>query len=89
MGEWYENESRYTHVGFVETGEHSIYEFEIYRDRRTNDLVCLDHEDPDAPVSLSEVREFFKERGDYGVFEAEIRKVVLDQANEVIERILK
>jgi len=89
MGEWYENESRYEHTGWCfETGSHSIYEFEIYRDLKTNELVCCDHDDPDQPIPVSEVRVFFEERGEGERFNSELNQILETLARDAIHAIL-
>ena len=85
MNTWYEDETQWTHVGYVETGSHSIYEFEIYRNNSTGELVGCDHEDPDEPTDLDNIKEFFEERGDLADFETEIARIKLEDLAKVID----
>ena len=60
---WYENK-RWTNIGMIETGKHSIYEFEVYIDESTNEVQFCDHDDPDEPVYLNGLIAFDMEQDD-------------------------
>ena len=56
--EWYEDSSSYQWVGHVEFGHNSVYDFELYRDVSTGDIVVCDHEDSDQPMPLNDLVNF-------------------------------
>lgn len=64
MNEWWTDESRYEHVGYVEFGYNSIHEFEVYKDKVTGKYVTCYHDDPDQPGTIEELNEFAKEYTD-------------------------
>jgi hypothetical protein len=57
MENWYED-SLYKHIGFVEFGVHSIYEFEVYQNTQTKEVVVMCHEEPEDQMSASDLVEF-------------------------------
>lgn len=54
MANWYDS---LDHVGMIETGTNSIYEFEVYR-HPSGELLFCNHDDPDTPLELIDIVEF-------------------------------
>lgn len=71
--EWHEDPTL-EHLGMLESGSHSIYEFEVYR-RTDGSIVCCDHDSPDDIMSLADVKTFFEDGDDIEEFNRQTKEL--------------
>lgn len=58
---WWEDESTWEHVGYVEFGHHSIHEFEVYKNKHDGSIATCYHDDPYVPGSIEELKEMARD----------------------------
>lgn len=91
---WFEDDSRYRHVGSAEFGLNNVYDFEVYLDKSNNSIVAMCHDDPEEILELSDLIKFSKEYSDpkyaeqRSDFSELLQKLTALQLNEATHKML-